>query len=546
MQWNLRPAGAVSARLAGVTGMMLVCSLATTTATPRTALQELSPVRAWGGAAVAGEAVEEPLLPAGAAPFGGGPAEEPVVPWVDVADLRFARRPLDPITEPIPGYTPFEAYDAVAPRRHYKMSTAAAIATGLTAAGLGGLLLFGDTASIENAGDYTATALPVAGGLAALIKQDWDGLWMYAKSVVVSTGTTHLIKETAEKWRPNGSNQQSFPSGHTQGAFTGASFLDTRYGHDYGIPAYITAAFTGVSRVVSQNHFSDDVLSGASIALLTNFYFVKPIDTNASISPMFTEDGYGISVRMSPGSSDSPRDRAKEPGDDFVRQFRFTWEFGSAWTETNLNQAPANLGNEVDFTSFGTDANPTTSARATFDWFLDHRSRLSFVATPFETRESATLGDDTTFAGQTFQAGEGVQSRYLLSDFILRYAYALTTAETWVVLIGAGMNFQFTDVELIPSDGSANGRASDTSIAPVVYAHAGYHFNEHFELYLESDLMPFGSSDWIDANLSFRYHINPRWEVGLGYRYVNRQLDSAALINDLEISQVLLAFAHSF
>jgi len=64
--------------------------------------------------------------------------------------------------------------------------------------------------------------------------------------------------------------------------------------------------------------------------------------------------------------------------------------------------------------------------------------------------------------------------------------------------------------------------------------------------YGETDFQPFGDSTWLDGTLAFRYHINPRWEVGLEYRYLDRSLDTSALTNDATVNMILLAFAYTF
>ena len=60
----------------------------------------------------------------------------------------------------------------------------------------------------------------------------------------------HSLKRITNKERPNGGDY-SFPSGHTSAAFTGAGFIEKRYGLKVGIPAYILASYVGWSRVYS-------------------------------------------------------------------------------------------------------------------------------------------------------------------------------------------------------------------------------------------------------------------------------------------------------
>ena len=129
---------------------------------------------------------------------------------------------------------------------------------------------------IEKTGDVLQIALPVGAAATTLILQDWEGTGQFAKTFAASLATVYGLKVLIGKMRPASENRLSHPSGHTMGAFAGAAFIDTRYGHTFGIPAYALAAFTGWSRVYADKHFADDVVSGASISMLWTWFFTTP------------------------------------------------------------------------------------------------------------------------------------------------------------------------------------------------------------------------------------------------------------------------------
>lgn len=81
---------------------------------------------------------------------------------------------------------------------------------------------------------------------------------------------THSLKFSVNAERPNGASQ-SFPSGHTAAAFTGAEFIRKQYGWAMGSVAYASAAYVGWSRVVSSHHWARDVYAGAAIGILSNY-----------------------------------------------------------------------------------------------------------------------------------------------------------------------------------------------------------------------------------------------------------------------------------
>jgi membrane-associated phospholipid phosphatase len=103
----------------------------------------------------------------------------------------------------------------------------------------------------------------------------------YIVALLISVGTSEIMKEVIHVQRPDGSNDQSFPSGHTTNAFMGAEFLHQEYGHRsawYTAAGYTTATATGLLRMANNRHWLGDVVAGAGIGILsTRFsYWLVP------------------------------------------------------------------------------------------------------------------------------------------------------------------------------------------------------------------------------------------------------------------------------
>ena len=141
---------------------------------------------------------------------------------------------------------------------------------------------------IQKAGDIFQITIPLSGIYMTYQNDDEIGRKNFLKSYAATLTATYLLKKITARERPDGSNSMSFPSGHTSSAFSGASFINSRYGLKFGIPAYCTASFVGYSRVHANKHYWTDVIAGAFLATLTNYLFTKDLDikVNAHIDPV--------------------------------------------------------------------------------------------------------------------------------------------------------------------------------------------------------------------------------------------------------------------
>ena len=135
----------------------------------------------------------------------------------------------------------------------------------------------------EKLGDNLQIALPASAFASTFIwKDNQKAPSQFIKTMRTSFVVTHGLKILINKERPNGGDY-SFPSGHTSAAFTGAAFIDRRYGYKVGIPAYLLASYVGWSRVNANKHDYWDVLGGIIIGYGSAYIFTKPINKKFEI-----------------------------------------------------------------------------------------------------------------------------------------------------------------------------------------------------------------------------------------------------------------------
>lgn len=106
---------------------------------------------------------------------------------------------------------------------------------------------------------------------------------------------THILKITVPDERPDGSNDNSYISGHTSAAFSGATLLFQKFGWKIGIPALAAASYVGWSRIESKKHYFDDVARGAVLGVLTTMV-VAHYQDKFILSPTINLDQYGLNL----------------------------------------------------------------------------------------------------------------------------------------------------------------------------------------------------------------------------------------------------------
>ena len=123
-----------------------------------------------------------------------------------------------------------------------------------------------------------------------------------ATSYLLMTGSVTGLKSLTKIERPDGSANNSFPSGHTATAFSGSEFLWHAYKDVniwYGISGYAVAAGTGFFRIYNGRHWLSDVAMGAGIGIMSTkiaywtfpyvqkHFFKSRKDVGAIITPFY-------------------------------------------------------------------------------------------------------------------------------------------------------------------------------------------------------------------------------------------------------------------
>jgi len=87
------------------------------------------------------------------------------------------------------------------------------------------------------------------------------------RAQLLSQTMVQATKLIVQRERPDGSNNYSFPSGHSASMFATASVLQRHFGWKAGVPAYALGAYVASARMAWNKHHISDVVMGAGFGL---------------------------------------------------------------------------------------------------------------------------------------------------------------------------------------------------------------------------------------------------------------------------------------
>jgi hypothetical protein len=104
------------------------------------------------------------------------------------------------------------------------------------------------------------------------------------------------LKFAVGRERPDGSNNQSFPSGHAAITFATATVIERHLGWRKSILAYLIASYVAASRLHLDVHYLSDVVFGAAVGTIAGRTVVHHASDYWAINPVKVPGGVAILV----------------------------------------------------------------------------------------------------------------------------------------------------------------------------------------------------------------------------------------------------------
>jgi len=290
-----------------------------------------------------------------------------------------------------------------------------------------------------------------------------------AFSAAIMASTVNLLKNTTQVKRPDGSNNHSFPSGHTATAFMTATMMHKEYGLTrsplYSIGAYSLAAVTGITRQLNNKHWMSDVMVGAGIGIISTelgYYFAdllfknkgilrKPIDLkpfNIENKPSFA--GLYLGFNLMPGEHEINEnlhfDMYTGSNAGFEGAYFFNKHIGIGGRTTVANMPVSFVGDlettQLDMISIY--AGPYFSYPLSSYWLLGSKALVGYNYTPATTLKSVSFGNTHSLAvgtgvSMTFLAKHNLGFRFFIDYSVMQSPFRNSLRLTNIITLGGSV-----------------------------------------------------------------------------------------------------------
>ena len=218
-------------------------------------------------------------------------------------------------------------------------------------------------------------------------------------------------------------------------------------------------------------------------------------------------------------------------------------EGGSLWQSRNDVRIPGDTGTRFSIADLiGQGTYPVW--RATVDWDVDQRHALRAVYAPLELDGSGRLVEQTSFAGETFDAGAPTEGTYKFNSYRLGYRYTFLHRDAWRMRVGGTLFVRDAKIEL--RQGATRASDSDVGFVPLLNFAAEYYPSKPWRIVAELDGLASGQGRAFDFSLKGHYDLSDWCSVSLGYRTIEGGADNDDVYSFAWLQSVVASIGFRF
>ncbi len=400
--------------------------------------------------------------------------------------------------------------------------------------------------SIVKNGDLLQLAIPLSGYLAAWLHNDWEG----AKQLTYSVAGSQLIVDTTKKIvgrkRPSGNSSRSFPSGHAAAGFSGAHFLQMRYGAKWGLPAYAAASYVAYSRVHGKRHFVSDVTASAGISFLVNQYLVSPYSSKGVyLNAQQTDNGMLMNITVTEAAFNKER--------NLTDRIQTTPKSLHNKIEVGLGSHLTFLAEDLITNQYFNHANQVDKlqpySRITYSRSLSNGNELEAEFIPTELRVTGTASQNFQYGESNYTKGESLLSEYKHYMLGTNLYKEYTPIENFSVKLGLGIYAHHFGYQVANANNHGQYEKRESLLfLPAITTKATYTLLDNLAINGVYRIQSWGKNNHNATKVGINFDINRTWDIGLSYIASSTDLENSSAFDQVSYNgnSIELVFSNRF
>ena len=226
--------------------------------------------------------------------------------------------------------------------------------------------------------------------------------------------------------------------------------------------------------------------------------------------------------------------------------FRIEFEYGPLTARHLEVQAPPETGTFLSIEE--RERNVTATAQLNFEWRIEPRQSFGFFWSPLEARDFEAIPvSETRFGGVSFPAGETTATRFAFEEVAFRYAYAVVHHERFGIDLGGTASIRETTGTFLQESTDLFSEVVDWEVLPLVHARVSVGLSNQLRIVARFDGIYLSSRRHsTNSYIVLRWQPSERWDFNIGYRGLNRKVETGDLLNRFAFDNLIVSFGFAF
>ncbi len=239
---------------------------------------------------------------------------------------------------------------------------------------------------------------------------------------------------------------------------------------------------------------------------------------------------FGLSAHVQAQENERPR-------------FRYELEFGPVYAQTLDAQSPPGVGTELELGETTEEVSVTANVLFEINK-LGGRHAVVFFIAPLELRDFEPLDETVSYDGVLFPPGKDTVARYLYDEYAVRYRYDLIQGES--IHLGVGGSLLISEIRGTIVQEDRDAEITEREALPLAYLDAIFHFSPKIKGVVEAEGMRYSNTRRVTVAADLRVQWNRRWDFGVGYRWLDKKLETDAIRTKFVYGQLTWTVGFSF